>query len=115
MKKRKAVKKKISLKDYTKRVEALKMIEIDSAASEIYGEFEKYFVANHHAEKLGRMIVEAASDGKTSINFDSETLDKWYEGKELTYCSKHVVTNQRFLRRLGKSILKVKSNKLEII
>ena len=40
MKKRKAAKKKISLKDYTKRAEALKMIEIDSAASEIYGEFE---------------------------------------------------------------------------
>lgn len=109
------MKKKISLKDYTKRAEALKMIEIDSAASEIYGEFEKYFVANHHAEKLSRMIVEAASDGKTSINFDSETLDKWYEGKELTYYSKHVVTNQRFLdSNILKKVATIKNNKMHL-
>lgn len=109
------MKKKISLKDYTKRAEALKMIEIDSAASEIYGEFEKYFVANHHAEKLSRMIVEAASDGKTSINFDSETLNKWYEGKELTYYSKHVVTNQRFLdSNILKKVATIKNNKMHL-
>lgn len=37
------MKKKISLKDYTKKAETLKMIEIDSVAAEIYGEFEKIF------------------------------------------------------------------------
>lgn len=109
------MKKKISLKDYTKKAEALKMIEIDSAATEIYGEFEKYFIENNHAEKLSQMIVKAASNGKTYICFDSEDLDEWYKGEKLTYYSKHQVTNQRYLdSNVLKKITIINNNKMHL-
>lgn len=81
------MKKKISLKDYTKRAEALKMIEIDSVAAEIYGEFEAYFIKHNHAEKISKMIVGAASNGKTSIKFTWQELDMWFD-EDISRCTK---------------------------
>ena len=91
------MKKKISLKDYTKRAEALRMIEIDSIAAEIYGEFETYFINHNHAERISKIIVEAASNGRTNIEFTSSMLDEWYKGEKLTRYFNCDVTLERYL------------------
>lgn len=93
------MKKKISLKDYTKKAEALKMIEIDSVAAEIYGEFEAYFIKHNHAEKISKMIVDAASNGKTSIKFTWQELDTWFD-EDISRHTKNPVTKKRYLNSI---------------
>lgn len=93
------MKKKISLKDYTKKAEALKMIEIDSVAAEIYGKFEAYFIEHNHAEKISKMIVEAASNGRTSISFSWQELDIWFD-KDFSMHTKNPINKERYLNSI---------------
>lgn len=75
------------------------MIEIDSVAAEIYGEFEAYFIKHNHAERISKMIVDAASNGKTSIKFTWQELDTWFD-EDISRHTKNPVTKKRYLNSI---------------
>lgn len=67
---------KISLDKLRHNQLVLNTVEFDRVAAEIYGEFERFYIENNHAEQLANIIITAVKEGKKSIRMNSDSLDE---------------------------------------
>lgn len=67
---------KISLDKLRHNQLVLDTVEFDRIAIEIYGEFERFYIENNHAEQLANIIIMAVKEGKKSIRMNSDSLDE---------------------------------------